>query len=275
VPPHVSKFAGEFTALAARIGVPAEELMADADYHAADREHWLAWDGPAVIGVLHPWAAPDGRLRLYFEACRADGYAPLCAVITGECYATIDGADSDALAALAVAGFVPNRTEREYEIPVARLELPVPPGITFMTADHSELVPLMTLDCQIRADIPGSDGWQQDPASFRADTYESPLFDPQTYQIALAGSDYVGLARVWRPLPGARYGRLGCVGVLAPYRRRGIATALIASVFGRLADVGVTAVTAEADATNGASHSLLTSLGARVTGTAIELRRPS
>jgi hypothetical protein len=151
VQPLISKFAGEFAALAACTGVPVEQLMADDDYHSAESEHWLAWNGSAVVGALHPWPAPDGRLRLYFDACRADAYAPLCAVITGECFATVDGADDAALAALAAAGFVPSRTEREYEIPVARLEVPMPAGITFMTADHSELVPLMTLDCQIRA----------------------------------------------------------------------------------------------------------------------------
>jgi hypothetical protein len=38
-------FAGEFAALAAWTGEPEEQLRDDEDYDAAEREHWLAWDG--------------------------------------------------------------------------------------------------------------------------------------------------------------------------------------------------------------------------------------
>ena len=154
-----------------------------------------------------------------------------------------------------------------------RVSATMPAGITVVTADHTELEPLMDLDCTIRADIPGSDGWQPDPEWFRAETYDSPFFDPQTYRVALDGSDYVGLARVWKALPDHAYPHLGCVGVCAAYRRRGLGRALIAAAFAPLADAGVTAVTAEADAANKASHNLLTGFGARVTGAAVELRR--
>jgi ribosomal protein S18 acetylase RimI-like enzyme len=270
---QIRTFAGEFAALAAWTGEPEEQIRNDEDYHSADREHWLAFDGSAVVGALHPWRAPDGRHRLYFDKCRADALAPLAAAIAGECFATVDAADSAALAALAQAGFTMNRRENEYEIPVTRLAAPVPAGISIVTGDQSELEPLLDLDCAIRADIPGSDGWRPDPEWFRAETYDSPTFDPQTYRIALDGSAYVGLARVWKALPGRPYRRLGCVGVRRPYRRLGLGRALIASVFGPLADAGVAAVTAEADAGNYASHNLLTSLGARVTGASLELRR--
>lgn len=271
----VTKFAGEYAKLAAWTGQLEAELRADEDYQAADRDHWLAWDGADVVGALHPWLAPDGRNRLYFDACRADAYVPLAGAISGGCYATINAGDESALTALAGAAFSVTRTELEYEIPVTRVDADADAGIRIVTADQTQLEPLMLLDCAIRADIPGADGWQPDPAWFRAETYDSPSFDPRTYCVALDGSHYIGLARVWKALPGQPLGRLGCVGVLAPYRRRGLGRALIARVFAALADAGQTAVTAEVDAENVASRTLLTGFGAQVIGSAVELHRAS
>lgn len=93
--------------------------------------------------------------------------------------------------------------------------------------------------------------------------------------MALDGSAYVGLARVWRPLPGDDLPRLGCVGVRRGYRRRGLARALIAAAFVSLVERGVRAVTTEVDETNVASNALFASLGAIRTGSSIELRRPA
>jgi len=270
---RITRFAGEFAALGAWTGEPEDQLQADADYHAPDREHWLAFDGLDVVGALHPWRAPDGRQRLYYDKCRADTYGPLAAAITGECFATLDAADTPALTALARAGFTESRWENEYEIPVTHVSAAVPAGIAIVTADQTNLEPLMQLDCMIRADIPGSDGWQPDPVWFREETYDSPFFDPQTYLVALDGREYVGLARVWKALPDCDHPHLGCVGVLAPYRRRGLGRALIAATFAPQAHAGVAFVTAEADAANVASHHLLTGFGARVTGATVELRR--
>jgi ribosomal protein S18 acetylase RimI-like enzyme len=141
-----------------------------------------------------------------------------------------------------------------------------------VTGDQTDLEPLMLLDCALRGDVAGADGWEPDPVWFREETYDSPFYDPQTYCVALDGGDYVGLARVWNgPSPQPR---LGLVGVLEPYRRKGLGRALIARAFAPLAERGVPAVTAEADVTNVASNSLLSGLGGRVTGGRVELRRP-
>jgi ribosomal protein S18 acetylase RimI-like enzyme len=271
----VTKFNGEFAALAAWTGEPEEELRAEEDYHSQDRDHWLAWDGADVVGVLHPWRSPDGRLRLYYDKCRADTYVPLAAVVEGDCYTSADAAEETMLVALRASGFTEHRRENLYEIPITRVEAPVPEGIRIITADNTDLDLLMTLDCQIRADIPGADGWQPDPGWFREETYDSPFFDPQTYRVALDGDAYVGLARIWKKLPSHRYGRLGCVGVLAPYRQRGLGRALIARAMAPLTGTGETMVTAEADTTNIASHTLLSSFGAQITGATIELFRTS
>ena len=80
---RITKFAGEYAELAAWTGEPEDQVRSDEDYHAEDREHWLAWDGNSVVGALHPWRAPDGRHRLYHDKCRADAYAPLAAAIEG------------------------------------------------------------------------------------------------------------------------------------------------------------------------------------------------
>jgi GNAT superfamily N-acetyltransferase len=273
---RIARFAGEFAQLAVWTGEPEEQLRADEDYQAGEREHWLAWDGELIVGALHPWRGPDGRHRLYYDRCRADAYQPLAGAIAGECYATADAADGEALGALVQAGFAVNRRENEFEIPVARVAAPVPDGIRIITANATDLEPLMLLDCAVRADIPGSEGWRPDAAWFREETYDSPFFDPQTYCVALAGDDYVGLARIWMRTPStARYCRLGCVGVLAAYRQQGLGRALIARAMDPLADRGEELVTAEADATNLASHALLTGFGGRVTGGTVELLRPA
>ena len=67
--------------------------------------------------------------------------------------------------------------------------------------------------------------------------------------------------------------RLGFIGVHRRYRRRGIARALLAEVFSRLVARGVSEVSTEIDETNTASRALLEGLGARRTGTSVELVR--
>ena len=81
---------------------------------------------------------------------------------------------------------------------------------------------------------------------------------------------YAGLVRVWNN-PGRP--RLGLIGVTRPYRRRGLARALLARAFGVLHLRGQAVVTAEADDTNLASRSLLLGLGARREGGSVEFIR--
>jgi ribosomal protein S18 acetylase RimI-like enzyme len=267
----ITKFAGEYAQLGAWTGETEADLRAQDDYHDEDRDHWLAWDAGLVVGAVHPWRAPDGRYRLYFERCRPDAYAALAAATDGECYATFEATDVAAIDALTEVGFVESRREHVYAIPVASTDAPVPAGLRIVTGDQTRLEPLMMLDCALRADVPGSEGWQPDPVWFREETYDSPFFDPKTYVVAVDGDDYIGLARIWNgPEPEPR---LGMIGVLAPYRRRGLARALIALALAPLVERGEPIVTAEADATNVESNTLLTSLGGKVTGGSVELHR--
>ena len=67
--------------------------------------------------------------------------------------------------------------------------------------------------------------------------------------------------------------RLSLIGVLPGYRRRGLARALLAAVFGVLADRGAPEAVAEVADTSTASLALLDGLGARRTGGAVWLVR--
>jgi GNAT superfamily N-acetyltransferase len=103
-------------------------------------------------------------------------------------------------------------------------------------------------------------------------TFDSPSFDPTTYLIAVedTAGEYVGLVRVW---DNPKEPRLGMIAVLPPYRRRGLATALLARAFVALHNRRKTHVSAESDETNVASTSLLESLGGCCTGGSIEVVR--
>ena len=78
------------------------------------------------------------------------------------------------------------------------------------------------------------------------------------------------MVRIWRNRAGPR---LGLIAVLARYRRRGVARALLGQAFTVLAGRGATSVTGEVDDTNVASVSLLTGLGAQRYGGNVELIR--
>lgn len=89
--------------------------------------------------------------------------------------------------------------------------------------------------------------------------------------VDVASGEYIGLVRVWNS-PGRP--RLGLIAVLAPYRRRGLATVLLARAFRALHERGKKEVTAEVDDLNMASLTLMSKLGARRTNGMLELVRP-
>ena len=106
------------------------------------------------------------------------------------------------------------------------------------------------------------------PEDFHRLRYENRFFDPTTYLVAVHDDEYVGMVRI-APLP--RQPRLGLVGVLPAFRRRGLARALLTAAFLPLRERGFTEVSAEVDESNSAAQALLRGLGARRTGGAIEL----
>ncbi|MDQ3579858.1 MAG: GNAT family N-acetyltransferase, partial [Actinomycetota bacterium] len=174
-------------------------------------------------------------------------------------------------------GFEIARREIVFKIPVdsaitGLADASPPDGIVLIPADAVDETQLRELDDRLRADVPGSEGWLNDPAEFREYTFDERHFDPLTYLVAVDDSrqKFAGLVRVWTS---ARHSRLGLIGVTAPYRRRGLGRALLAAAFAPLHERGVTQVSAEADATNDISIHLLESIGAARTDETLELVR--
>ena len=165
-------------------------------------------------------------------------------------------------------GFVVHRRENHYLVPTATVGTVGPPaGVELVTADRVDERRLRELDDELRQDVPGSEGWRWDAAGFHAEM-ASADFDPRVYIVAVEHDDYVGIARVWmrHPIP-----RLGFVGVSRPYRRRGVALALLSRAFGVLTSRGIPEVTTEIDETNTASRGLFEGLGARKVGWSAEM----
>lgn len=256
---------GDVAALSAWTGTPAAALREDAE----GRVGWLAWDGAAVVGALFPWRSPDGRVRLFFERCRQDAWAPLLAQVPGPAVTTVRDAPPQTV--LEDLGFRPARTDWLYELPARPHDVPLPAGVEVLSAADVPPVEVMALDARLRDEVPGTDGWTAAPDWFLEENHHSPYFDPECYLIARAGAENVGLIRVWngpRPRP-----RLGLVGVLPGWRGQGLAAALLARVLAVWAARGADRVTAEVDAGNAASQALMARFGGMVVGTETELVR--
>ena len=241
---------------------------------------WRALDGDLVAGEVSARLRPDNRWFLYFDTWRADAYRPLADAVAldlgRDLYVTLEDAEYDALDACAQADFAMHRRESYYRIPtdpavtgLARAVLPT--ALDVLSAADADITRLRLLDDALRQDVPGSEGWRWDPEEFRAETF-GPFFDPATYLVAVdrASGQYAGLVRIWRNRAGPR---LGLIATLAPYRRHGVARALLDRAFAVLAARGDSSVVGEVDDTNVASVALLTGLGARQYGGNVELIR--
>jgi ribosomal protein S18 acetylase RimI-like enzyme len=189
----------------------------------------------------------------------------------------VDEADGAELDRWSAVGFRPSRREDAYLIPTAPQatglrEAEIPAGFTVISADAAREDRLRALDELLREDVPGSDGWVNDPGQFHADTFDRVQFDPATYLVAVheASGQYAGLVRIWKH---PKHSRLGLIGVRRSCRRRGLARALLAAAFQPLHARGITGVLAEVDVTNTASTALLARMAARRTGGSIELLR--
>ena len=242
---------------------------------------WRALAGNEEVGVVRALVRPDDRCFVRLESVSPDAYEPLLEAVAEELgralHVTVEEDDDELRGVYAQHGFVVQRRESEYLIPtnpdVTGLRaVATPPGFVLLDADQVAESRLRALDDALRQDVPGADGWRWDEAGFREETFDSPAFDPATYLVAVAqpSGDYAGLVRVWNNRTGPR---LGLIAVLAPYRRRGLARALLAHAFGVLDSRGASHVSAEVDDANIPSRTLLAALGAHRTGGALELVR--
>lgn len=234
------------------------------------------------LGMAGALVRPDGRCFVSFDrGCAAEAVGPLLdAVASRACadlYVNVDARSADRLERYASLGFVEARRERRYAIPVeaacqALRDASPLDGISFTSAEDADQERLRLLDDELRGDVPGTHGWRWTAEAFHDETY-GEQYDPALYAVAVDGANgaYVGIARIWT-WPSSTP-RLGLIGVVRSHRRRGLARALLARVFGVLHERGADEVITEADVTNVASTSLLLSLGARETGEVVELVR--
>lgn len=241
--------------------------------------HWHALDDDEVAGRAHALHRPDNRVFVSVDTWRDDVFPMLVAALVQDLPADlrtmVDEADAGELDRWSAAGFQPNRREDAYLVPTAPQTTglhaaKIPAGFTVISADAADEDRLRALDELLREDVPGSDGWVNDPGQFHAYTFDHVHFDPATYLVAVheASRQYAGLVRIWAH---RKHARLGLVGVRRSCRRRGLARALLAAAFRPLHARGTTGVLAEADVTNTAATALLAGVAARRTGGSIEL----
>lgn len=222
---------------------------------------------------------PDGRCFIRFPAERQDSWPALAdrvqADVGRDLYVNTDEADTASVARLISSGFVQNRREQRWIIPIdsARVVTAVPSdAIRLIKGDAVDLDRLRGLDDTIRNDIPGTDGWCSSREEFADSSVNDSEFDPELYLVAehRRTGEYVGLVRVWVKATGPR---LGCVGVTSGSRRTRVARDLINAVIEVLAARGYEHLVTETDTNNYASFGLASHHGGVKAGIGLEMIR--
>jgi len=242
---------------------------------------WRALGGTQVIGEANGILRPDRRWFISIDTWIEDSFLPLVSAaaddLRQDLYTTVEEDDEAELRNWLAAGFTVLRRKHHYLVPTGphqtRLAAgALPAGMSLVCADAVDEDGLRLLDEALRQDVPGSDGWVNDPQEFREYTFSEWRFDPATYLVAVddASQAFAGLARVWNH---PRQPRLDLVGVMSRYRRQGLAKILLEAVFAPLSARRISEVAAEADAADAASNALLSRIGARRVGGSIELVR--
>lgn len=265
-------------------GGPNVPLVSDLVGHVVRPTRTASWNlvrAGETTASAYATCRPDGRWYVSIDTWDGDAYAPLLSAMTEDLrhdlYTNVRGDDEAELDRWRRLGFEVERREIELQIPVDPVvtglaDVVVPPGIALVPADAVAEDALRELDDQLRAEVPGCDGWRSDPQEFRDRTFDERLFDPLTYLVAIDDwrQEFAGLVRVWTR---GAHSRLGLVAVTSHYRRQGLARALLAAAFAPLHERGVAFVTAEVDATNAVSLHLVHSIGAVHTGATLVLLR--
>ena len=238
---------------------------------------WRSVRGGAEEARIAGWVRPDARCRLCVQFTNPDALAPLLVelrkAVDDELIVEVDAADSAAVEACERAGFVLKRRGIEYSLDPVRAAAVLghrryPNGVRRLPWDEVDIDRLRRLDDVLRQDVPGTDGWQWHLGDF-VEECSGPHFDPDLYAVACdASGRYTGLCRVWSR--DGRPARLGMIGVIADWRRRGLGHALLADIMRACADCR-RSITLEIDEANGASTALFRSLGAVPFATGLEM----
>jgi ribosomal protein S18 acetylase RimI-like enzyme len=233
---------------------------------------WHAVENDLVVGRGHASRRLDGRTFLSIDTWRDTVFDRLAtAMLAGQStpqYTVVDETDRDLRASWERAGFTQWRRESEYVVPTRLTPATVPPGVVIATTDDVAEAPLRELDQAIRAEVESTVGWQTMPAEVLPWQGGTRPLDPSKYTVAVRDDRYVGLVRVATM---TRRPRIGLVAVLAAEQRHGIARTLLTQVLDGLHRSGFDAATAEVDDTNAAAIALFEGLGARRTGSSLEL----
>lgn len=224
---------------------------------------YLRPDGRCLVKPDGHWTADRARAAIGHARSQS------LTVIT-----VVDAATKAQRQVLLDAGFGAARRQAVVEFDldnalVALRHARMPAGVVVRSATEVAVDRLSLLDDELRDDVPGTSGWRSSADEFFADTFDIPSFNPKTYLVAVEGTsgEYLGLVRV-RMNP--RGPRVGMIGVRRAYRRRGIASSLLAHALGAARSTGATAATTEFDLTNQASKAVFDRLGARKLGMTIE-----
>ncbi|WP_109006028.1 GNAT family N-acetyltransferase [Streptomyces rishiriensis] len=243
----------------------------------ADRQ-WHALDDDLVVGRGHAQHRPDGRLFVSIDAWHEAAFDRLAEAMLTELpaplYTVVDEADAELTAGWRRAGFAVRRREWEYVVPtdprVTGLEAVLPPsGVTIVPAGQADERLLRAVDRAVRAEVEATVGWRSMPAEVIAGLEGDTVVDPSKYAVAAAPDRYLGLIRVVR----VKRPRIGLVAVRADEQRRGIARALLAHTLGTLHRAGAAEAWTEVHESNRAASALFEGIGARPTGSNLELVR--
>ncbi|MEU5265645.1 GNAT family N-acetyltransferase [Amycolatopsis sp. NPDC021455] len=231
----------------------------------AERQ-WHALDDDRVVGRGEASPRPDGRLFLSIDVWHDAVFDRLAGVMLPALprpLSTVVGEDDVELTSRwRRAGFAIRRREWEYLVPTAPA---APSAVTIVPGREADIERLRELDRAIRAEVEAGVGWHEMPAEVLP---RIPALDPSKYTIAANGDEYVGFLRL---APVTRQPRIGLVAVRAAEQRRGIGRALLTHVLGALHDAGIETASAEVSETNAAATALFDSVGARRTGSNLEL----
>jgi ribosomal protein S18 acetylase RimI-like enzyme len=233
---------------------------------------WHALEDDLVVGRGATSRRLDGRMFVSIDAWHTVAFNRLAetmlATLPRPLHTVVDEGDLDLTAQWQGAGFSTRRREWEYAVPTdpgtTGLGSLPPSGVTIKAFGRAEQAPLRALDHAIRDEIEAGPGWQDMPAEVVA----APVLDPSKYAVAVEAGRYVGLLRV---ATATRRPRIGLIAVRAGRRRRGIARALLAHTLGALHHVGKQTASAEVTESNVAATALFEGIGARRTGSSLEL----
>jgi RimJ/RimL family protein N-acetyltransferase len=241
---------------------------------------WRVLRGDESSGSAYALCRPNRRWFVSVDTWDEDEFAPLVEAMAddlrNDLYTTLEDGDPELRQWLAL-GFTIHRRELRFRMPVnpARTGLDTAAtelAVALLPADAVDVALLRRLDDTLREDVPGAEGWRNDPEEFAQYTFGTKQFDPTTYLVAVddAAARFAGLVRVWN-MP--KVPRLGLIGVTSGYRRHGLARVLLAAAFSSLHQRGIEYVDAEVDSSNPAALALLTGIGAVETGVSLELVR--